>query len=171
MQTCWWSLSDHWSVHLTSFYLPGSVWYGGLETHWSYLRYGVIHDVLCVPLQAVTVPETLQTRVKLKYWMLMLNSWPWYKVIAWICRSIFFVSAYNGVTWNIKGRILFLNINNKGYIQQGKNWIHLFLGTTPIYNAEMKMFIYTSKIRSNSMHQLGQCLGVWYIHFKIIIKV
>ena len=26
-------------MHLTSFHLPGFVWYGGLEIHWSYLRY------------------------------------------------------------------------------------------------------------------------------------
>ena len=26
MQTCWWSLSDHWSVHLTPPHLPGFVW-------------------------------------------------------------------------------------------------------------------------------------------------
>ena len=39
MQTCWWPLGDHWSVHLTSIHLPGCVWYGGLESHWSYLRY------------------------------------------------------------------------------------------------------------------------------------
>ena len=31
MQTCWWPLSDHWSVQLTSPHLCGFVWYGGLK--------------------------------------------------------------------------------------------------------------------------------------------
>ena len=39
MQTCWWPLSDHWSMHLISPHLPGFVWYGGLKAHRSYLRY------------------------------------------------------------------------------------------------------------------------------------
>ena len=42
MQTSWWPLSDHWSVHFTSPHLPGFVWYGGMKTHGSYLRYADI---------------------------------------------------------------------------------------------------------------------------------
>ena len=38
-QTCWWSLSNHWSLHITSLHLLGFVWYGGLETHQSYLHW------------------------------------------------------------------------------------------------------------------------------------
>ena len=40
MQTCWWPLSDHWSLHLTSPHLPECMWCGGLKAHWSYLPYG-----------------------------------------------------------------------------------------------------------------------------------
>ena len=32
MQTCWWPLSDHWPVQLTSPHLSGFVFYGGLES-------------------------------------------------------------------------------------------------------------------------------------------
>ena len=39
IQTCWWPLNDHCSVHLISPHLPGFMWHGGLKAHWSYLRY------------------------------------------------------------------------------------------------------------------------------------
>ena len=39
MQTCWWPLSDHWSVQVNSPQLSGFLWYGGLKASWSYLRY------------------------------------------------------------------------------------------------------------------------------------
>ena len=32
IQTCWWPLSDHWSMQFTSPHLSGSVFYGGLES-------------------------------------------------------------------------------------------------------------------------------------------
>ena len=32
MQTCWWPLSDHWSVQITSPHLSGCVFYGCLES-------------------------------------------------------------------------------------------------------------------------------------------
>ena len=31
MQTCWWPLSDHWSMQLISPHLSGFVWYGSLQ--------------------------------------------------------------------------------------------------------------------------------------------
>ena len=53
---CCWPLSDHWSVHLTSLHLPGFVWYGGLEIHWSYLRYVDDNSTMFKPVNGAVGP-------------------------------------------------------------------------------------------------------------------
>ena len=74
MQTCWWPLGDHWSVHLTSIHLPGCVWYGGLESHWSYLRY-VADDAN--GKQIITADKTLYETLVMKLILFIPDTLVW----------------------------------------------------------------------------------------------
>ena len=100
MQTCWWPLSDHWSVQPTSPHLSGFVFYGCLESLTEL-------SALCISieLQASNVTNGFDLHHNLDLWILKVkrdldlwpHTWPW----PWI----FMVKFWNSRIPEWEGRL------------------------------------------------------------------